>query len=84
MEKLAFGHMFAGRSHEPGIELAAHLKNMTPISDAKVFFGASGSDANDTQVKLAWYYNNCIGRPQKKKIIARVGAITALQSPAAA
>ena len=73
MEKLAFGHMFAGRAHEPGIELAAHLKNMTPIQNAKVFFGASGSDANDTQVKLAWYYNNCIGRPEKKKIISRIG-----------
>jgi len=73
MEKLAFGHMFAGRAHEPGIELAAHLKDMTPITDAKIFFGNSGSDANDTQVKLIWYYNNCIGRPDKKKIIARTG-----------
>jgi len=58
MEKLAFGHMFAGRANEPGIELAAHLKDMTPITDAKIFFGNSGSDANDTQVKLIWYYNN--------------------------
>jgi len=36
-----------------------------------VFFGNSGSDANDTQIKLVWYYNNALGRPKKKKIIAR-------------
>ena len=44
---------------------------LSPIKDGKVFFGLSGSDANDTQVKLLWYYNNAIGRPEKKKIISR-------------
>ncbi len=73
MEKLSYAHMFASRSHEPGIELAAKLKSITPISDARVFFGNSGSDANDTQIKMIWYYNNAIGRPEKKKIIARTG-----------
>jgi 4-aminobutyrate--pyruvate transaminase len=73
MEKLSYGHMFASRSHEPGIELAAKLKSIVPIDDARVFFGNSGSDANDTQVKMIWYYNNAIGRPEKKKIIARKG-----------
>ncbi|MEO1038650.1 MAG: aminotransferase [Pseudomonadota bacterium] len=73
MEKLSYAHMFAGRSHEPGIELAAKLKSMVPINDARVFFGNSGSDANDTQIKMIWYYNNAIGRPNKKKIIARTG-----------
>ncbi|MCR9130629.1 MAG: aminotransferase [Alphaproteobacteria bacterium] len=73
MAKLSYGHMFASRSHEPGIELAAKLKSLAPIEDARVFFGNSGSDANDTQVKMIWYYNNCIGRPEKKKIIARSG-----------
>ena len=38
---------------------------------SKVFFGCTGSDANDTQVKLVWFYNNVLGRPEKKKIIAR-------------
>ena len=47
---------------------------MAPFDDARVFFGNSGSDANDTQVKLLWYYNNAIGRPRKKKIIARMSA----------
>lgn len=73
MAKLSYGHMFASRSHEPGIELAAKLKSLAPIEDSRVFFGNSGSDANDTQVKMIWYYNNCIGRPKKKKIIARSG-----------
>ena len=37
----------------------------------KVYYGLSGSDANETQIKLVRYYNNVMGRPQKKKIISR-------------
>ncbi len=44
---------------------------MVPIEKARVFFANSGSEANDSQVKLVWYYNNAIGRPEKKKIISR-------------
>ena len=72
MRKLSFTHLFTGRSHDPAIELAERLKEMAPIEVSKVFFGCSGSDANDTQVKLAWYYNNALGRPLKKKIISRL------------
>lgn len=72
MKDLSYSHLFTGRSHEPAIELAEKLKAMLPLGDGKVFFGNSGSDANDTQVKLVWYYNNVIGRPQKKKIIGRI------------
>jgi len=71
MRKLSFGHLFGGKTHEPAIELAERLKRMVPIDDARVFFGNSGSEANDSQVKLVWYYNNAIGRPEKKKIISR-------------
>ena len=76
MSKLAYGHMFASRSHEPGILLAEKLNEWLPESRRhtgswKIFFGNSGSDANDTQVKLIRYYNNAIGRPKKKKIISR-------------
>ncbi len=71
IRKLSFSHMFAGRSHEPAVALAEKLREMAPIPSAKVFFGTSGSDANDTQVKLIWYVNNALGRPQKKKIISR-------------
>jgi L-2,4-diaminobutyrate transaminase len=38
---------------------------------SKVYFGLSGSDANETNIKLIWYYNNILGRPEKKKIISR-------------
>ena len=72
MKKLAYGHMFGSKSHEPAIELAEKLKAMVPVQDGRVFFGSSGSDANDTQVKLVRYYNNALGRPRKKKIISRL------------
>ncbi len=72
MRKLPFTHLFSGRSHDPAIELAEKLKEIAPVPISKVFFTASGSEANDTQVKLAWYMNNALGRPQKKKIIARL------------
>lgn len=71
MENVAFSHMFGGRSHAPAIELAEKLKEWSPLDTGKVFFGCSGSDANDTQVKLIRYYNNAVGRPEKKKIISR-------------
>jgi 4-aminobutyrate---pyruvate transaminase len=72
MRKLSFTHLFSGRSHDPAIELAEKLKEIAPIPVSKVFFGCSGSDANDTQMKLVWYMNNALGRPQKKKIISRL------------
>ena len=71
MGRLPFSHLFSGRSHDPAIELAEVLKGLMPVPTSKVFFTSSGSEANDTQVKLAWYYNNALGRPRKKKIIAR-------------
>ena len=71
IRKLSFSHLFAGRSHEPAVALAEKLREMAPIPNAKSFFGTSGSDANDTQVKLVWYYNNALGRPEKKKIVSR-------------
>jgi 4-aminobutyrate--pyruvate transaminase len=72
MEKLSFTHLFGSRSHEPAIELAEKLKEIVPAPTSKVFFTCSGSEANDTQIKLAWYYNNARGKPKKKKIIGRV------------
>lgn len=71
MNKLTFSHMFGGKSHQVGIDLAEKLADMVPIKDAKVFFGNSGSDANDTHIKLLRYYFNAIGKPEKRKIITR-------------
>jgi L-2,4-diaminobutyrate transaminase len=70
-EKLAYYHTFASMGNEPSARLAQRLATMAPGAMSKVFFGNSGSDANDTQVKLVWYFNNVLGRPEKKKIISR-------------
>ena len=72
MEKLPYYHLFGGKSHEPAVELAERIKALTPGRMSRVIFQSSGSEANETQVKLAWYYNNARGQPEKKKIISRV------------
>jgi len=75
MRTLSFAHGFSHRSHRPGIELAERLCAMAPPSPAgpmsHALFANSGSEANDSAVKLVWYYNNARGRPEKKKIVAR-------------
>ncbi len=71
MTELNYSHLFGGKSMEPSILLAEKLKAMMPFDAGRVFFGLSGSDANDTQVKLMWYYHNVIGKPERKKIISR-------------
>jgi 4-aminobutyrate--pyruvate transaminase len=74
MSKLSFTHLFGGRSHEPAIALAEKIKEIAPAPTSKVFFTSSGSEANDSQIKLAWYYNNARGKTKKKKIISRMRA----------
>ncbi len=74
MRSLPFYHLFGAKSSEPAIELAEKLKEIAPVPISKVFFTSSGSEANDSQVKLAWYMNNALGRPRKKKIISRARA----------
>lgn len=71
LSRLSFTHIFGGKSHDPAIELAEKIKEISPAPASKVFFTCSGSEANDTQIKLAWYYNNARGKPEKKKIISR-------------
>lgn len=68
---LAYYHSYAGHTTEPLARLSDRLLRMAPQGMSKVFYGLSGSDANETQAKLVWYYNNLLGRPRKKKIIAR-------------
>lgn len=69
--KLSYFHAFNGLSTDIVAECADFVKQRAPMPTARVFFGASGSDANETQLKLIWYYNNLRGRPNKKKVIAR-------------
>src|SRR6266480_3682057 len=74
MRKLSFAHLFSAKSHDPAIELAEKLKEIAPVPTSKVFFCNSGSEANDSQIKLVWYMNNALGRPRRKKIISRIKA----------
>ncbi|MGY2811997.1 aminotransferase [Bradyrhizobium sp. USDA 4506] len=69
--KLAYYHTYAAHTTEELATLADRLVRMAPGKPARVFFGLSGSDANETQAKLVWYYNNLRGKREKKKIISR-------------
>jgi L-2,4-diaminobutyrate transaminase len=69
--ELPYYHLFFSMSQEPAIRLADKLLALMPEQMSKVFFCNSGSEANDTQVKIAWYYNNLRGKPKKTKIISR-------------
>ncbi len=71
MRNLPYYHLFSGKAHEPAVELAEKLKDIMPGNMARVLYQSSGSEANEVQVKLAWYYNNARGMPDKKKIISR-------------
>ncbi len=69
--KLAYYHAYAGHTSEPSTQLAEMIIERAPDNMSRVYFGLSGSDANETNIKLIWYYNNILGRPEKKKIISR-------------
>src|SRR3954471_1624032 len=71
MLELPFYHSFAGKVPAISTELAERLIGIAPAGMSRVLFANSGSEANDTAIKLAWYINNALGRPQKKKIISR-------------
>ncbi len=72
MRKLPYYHTFAQKSDLPAVDLAERLLEIAPVPMSKVFFANSGSEANDSIVKMVWYYNNALGRPEKKKIISRI------------
>ena len=71
MRELSFSHMFGGKTHASAMELADKLSAMVPMSDGRVFLGNSGSDANDTLLKLIRYHAEASGQPQRIKVIAR-------------
>jgi len=89
-EQLAYYHAYAGHGSEASITLAKMIIDRAPAGMSRVYFGMSGSDANETNIKLAWYYNNVLGRPEKKKVISRwrayhgsgimTGSLTGLES----
>jgi 4-aminobutyrate--pyruvate transaminase len=71
MLELPYYHSFSGKVPAISTQLAETLVSVAPPGLARVFFANSGSEANDSAVKLVWYYNNALGRPDKKKIISR-------------
>jgi L-2,4-diaminobutyrate transaminase len=70
--RLSYYHSFSSMANDVATLLAEKLVTSAPVPMARAFFGNSGSDANDTNLKLVWYYNNVLGRPTKKKIISRI------------
>ena len=72
MSKLSYTHLFGHKSTDIAIELSEKLKEVAPCDTSKILFCGSGSEANDMQIKLTWYYNNARGKPEKKKIISRM------------
>jgi 4-aminobutyrate--pyruvate transaminase len=71
MRDIGYYHIYRSASHAPAIELADKLLEVAPVPMSKVLFQCSGSEANDTAIKLVWYYWHAVGKPEKKKIIAR-------------
>ncbi len=69
--ELAYYHAYVGHGTEASITLARMIIERAPKNMSRVYFGQSGSDANETNIKLIWYYNNILGRTEKKKIISR-------------
>jgi len=71
MQVLPYMHSFAHRTTEPVVEVCERLVKMAPAPMSKAFLLNSGSEAIDTAIKIIWYYNNALGRREKKKIISR-------------
>ena len=71
MSKLPFYHNFTHKAHSPLIDLSEKLVTMAPVPMSKAFFTNSGSEANDTAMKMVWYRSNALGQPQRKKLISR-------------
>jgi len=70
-KELAYYHAYVGHGTEASITLSKMVLDRAPDNMSKVYYGLSGSDANETNIKLVWYFNNVLGRPEKKKIISR-------------
>ncbi|SEA42875.1 aminotransferase [Microbulbifer marinus] len=71
-KKLAYYHTYVGHSNQPLIELSRRVIEMAPEGMSKIYYGMSGSDANETNIKLVWHYWNVKNQPRKRKIISRM------------
>ena len=71
MRRMGYYHLYRHNTHENGVDLAERLLQIAPVPMSKVLFQCSGSEANDTAIKLVWYYHAAIGKPNKRKIVGR-------------
>ena len=74
LETLPYYHSFTHKSHPSVAELSQKLTDMVGLGMTHVHYTNSGSEANDSAMKMIWYYNNALNRPKKKKIISRMKA----------
>lgn len=74
MSELGYFQIFRHASHKAAIDLSERLLEIAPVEMSKVLLQCSGSEANDTGVKIVWYYWNALGKPERRKIITRMGS----------
>ena len=74
LHKLPYYNNFFNCSNEPSVAMAKALVDVTPEQFNQVFFTNSGSEANDTNIKLVHRYFDLLGKPEKKHIISRINA----------
>ncbi len=74
MKELPYYNTFFQTSHPPVVELSKLLTEILPGNMQKIFFSSSGSEANDTNIRLVRHYWNCLGKPNKRIIISRKNA----------
>ena len=74
LNSLSYFHAFNASVSDVSIECAEKILSVAPDNMSKVFFGCSGSDGNETNLKIIWFYNNLRGKPKKKKILSRMGS----------
>ena len=67
-------HALFGRMSDQTVALAERMVELAPFEDGRVFFTNSGSEANDTLIKMLWFLARAEGRPQRRKILSRVNA----------
>lgn len=70
LETLPYYHTFNHRVPAVTARLAERICELAKMPEAKVFFACSGSEANDSMIKMAWAYHRARGNPQKRKVIA--------------
>lgn len=74
LQTLPYYNNFFQCAHPPSIELAALLQQVSPAQFSRVFFAGSGSESNDTIVRMVRTYWDLMGQPQRHTIISRHNA----------